>query len=440
MKSTIIQNYKSGTGAPSGNCSFNNQPYKNTTPEEPNPYWLCTSPNNWNQTTWGQFALRSFSAFYQKNHFELKNAERALVEGNVIENSWLPAAFSQHGAAFLFNQVDNDDFYGPLGLGDPSAIVAHVVVRHNLARNTPWGISNGTIGSYFYPIGNVSVEDNLFSNLGGEPQSLNDAQFIQTGKTGRYRIAYNTVISTRTTGGMSVYMQGNGVGPEQQVEMVGNIIPYMKLGFYNDNGSGNLAGSIDRSWRPNRSFSKNIVVDHEGTGNVVKNIKTADPSRLNTIPCPTCATPRYYDNAGSDDVGFVSFATNDFHLRPDSPYTKQWAHGRPAGADIDSVTWATAGVVEGQPNRFLDFKVRAVLPTDTAVSLRYTAYDQNACSLTLSTRPDLFDPFYSGTDSGGDLDRFVNLINLQPATRYYYAISCGNFRRSGSFMTLFGGG
>jgi hypothetical protein len=439
MSSTIIQSYKSGAGAPSGNCSFNNQPYKNTTADEPNPYWLCTSPNNWNQTSWGQFALRSFSAFYQKNHFELKNAERALVEGNVIENAWLPAAFSQHGAAFLFNQVDNDNYYGPLGFGDPSAIVAHVVARNNLARNTPWGVSNGTIGSYFYPIGDISIEDNVFSNLGGEPQSLGDAQFIQTGKTGRYRIAYNTVISTRATGGLSVYMQGTGVGPEQQIEMIGNILPYMKQGFYNDNGSANTASAIDRSWLPNRSFSKNVVVDHQGTGNVVKNIKTADPTRLNAFPCPTCAVPRYFENAGTDDVGFVSFNTQDYHLRPDSPYTGQWAHGRPVGADIDSTTWATAGVVEGQPNRFLDFKVRAVLPTDTAVSLRYTAYDQNACSLKVSTRPDLFDPFYAGTDSGGDLDRFVNLINLQPATRYYYAISCGSFRRSGSFLTLVGG-
>ncbi len=95
---------------PSGACSSGGL-YQNTaTPS----YWYCNS-GAWTQVTlgewlspYGTYYINLLNRYYEKNHFELKNAERAVVEGNYLHQAWLPAAAGQHGAAFLFNQVDND--------------------------------------------------------------------------------------------------------------------------------------------------------------------------------------------------------------------------------------------------------------------------------------------------------------------------------------------
>jgi hypothetical protein len=47
------------------------------------------------------------NAFIVKNLFELKNAQRVLFEGNVLENVW--GAFSQSGFAVLLTPANQDN-------------------------------------------------------------------------------------------------------------------------------------------------------------------------------------------------------------------------------------------------------------------------------------------------------------------------------------------
>jgi hypothetical protein len=376
-----------------------------------------------------------------------------MAEGNYLHQSWLPTAGSQHGACFLFNQVDNVSGSNP-PRGEPSAGVSYVTIQYNRCDQTPWGISNGVLGTsnYFYPMHDISIHDNLFTALGNEPFSCptnpctgsgaganDDVQFVQTGNTGKYYIDYNTVVSTQPNKGESSDMNNpiyTGL-QGQQMEFAGNILPYFGTGFYAETGAGNLWNAIDSTWALNRGFTKNVVVDSLGTNAVPHNLFTpsAKPPYSGLVPCASCAAPRYFENSGTNDVQFVNYAAGDYHLKSTSPYAGWWAHGRPAGADIDQVNWSSAQALAGGPNAFLDFKVRSLIASRTSASIAYTSYDTASCALTVSTRPDLVNPVFTGTDTGGDMDRTISITGLSTATRYFYSLTCDGYTRSGRFLT-----
>ena len=71
--------------------------------------------------------------FIVKNLFELKNAQRLLFEGNVLENSW--PGFSQRGASILLQVVSQG------GSGNPNATVADITIRYNSSSHTASGIT-----------------------------------------------------------------------------------------------------------------------------------------------------------------------------------------------------------------------------------------------------------------------------------------------------------
>ncbi len=422
--------FTSGSADPTGTCTSGY--YKNTSVPS---YWQCVS-SAWTSIAIGPFLAAAGQGYYQKNHFELKNAERALVEGNFLHQSWLPTALNQHGAAFLFNQVDNANNKLP-PFGEPAAVVSNVTVQYNRADQDPWAISNGVLGSYFLPIHDISVHDNLFTNIGNEPQSLGDAQVIQLGNQGKYSFEYNTATGSQPTGGFASDLAPPAFPGLQQIEFLGNIVPFNKLGFYDEHGHGDLWDAIDGNWQLNRAFSKNVVVDLQGTNAVQNDIFTRSdsPPFSGLVPCASCASPRYFSNAGTSDVGFLNYSGGDYHLSVSSRYYRWWAHGRPAGADVDQVNWSTAQALTGSPNAFLDFKVRTLISSRTSALIVYTSYDTTACSVTVSTRPDLANPTFTGTDIAGDMDRTMSITGLNPRTRYFYSLTCDGYMRSGQFLT-----
>jgi hypothetical protein len=324
-------------------------------------------------------------------------------------------------------------------------VVEHVRVVNNRVRNTPWGISVGVMGTYHYPIHDVYVENNLFEEMGKEPQSLGDSVLLQTTREGRFRFAHNTAIVKRSTGGRAVAMDAI---KSDHMEFYNNILNYQASGFYDAvTGGGNLWNAIDGCWSLNRALSKNVVVDDQARRNSSEweypkvNLLTAsDISKL--VPCASCAVgiksggPWYWENGGDHDVGFEDFQNGNYRLKPASPY-KGWGHmGRDPGADIDVVEWSTAHAADGAHNPYLDFRVRALTPARVSASIRYTAYDTNACTVTASGRPDFATTIFQGDDGGASRDRAVEITGLSPATRYFYRIQCGQFRRDGVLLTV----
>jgi len=417
-----------GTANPSGACLWdqNGGEYFNNTANQ--TYWQC------NQGVWTAISQVDWDpGYFDKNQFELKNAAQVLVEGNLIENGWLPTFQNQHGAAFLINQVDNSSAFAP-GTGDPAAVVMNVEFRYNLARRTPWGISMGGLGQYNVPNHDIVFQNNLFYRMGEEPQSQGDSVMLQTTGSGAVRYSNNTTIAKRTSGGRAVSLDA---GPTDMVSYYGNIIGFNQGGFQNTfSGGGNLWNAIDSAWNQDRMFSRNVVVNDQNLtiyGDIFPKVnidRKADSGRSN---CLGCGFPLTWA-----DVQFVNFDNDDYHLKPGSPY-KNWSHlGQDAGADIDAVNFATQHAIDGQPNPFFDYMVRDISPAQNSADLTYTAYDQQSCRLTVSGRFDYLNPVYDAPDAGGDQDRTITVTGLGPNTRYFYSLVCGQegYRRTGIFLTL----
>ena len=98
-------------------------------------------------------------AWSVKNLFELKNARRVLVEGNVLEYNWPHA---QNGFAILFT-VRNQDGRAPW------SVVEDVTFRDNMVRHVGGGIN--ILGhDDIHPsrrTSRIAIVDNVFADVGG---------------------------------------------------------------------------------------------------------------------------------------------------------------------------------------------------------------------------------------------------------------------------------
>src|SRR5437868_9057903 len=92
-----------------------------------------------------------------KNLFELKNAQRVLVEGNVFENNWVDA---QDGFALVFKSQNESGTA-------PWSVTRNVTVRYNKIINTPAGLNIGAgYGGALEGTNRVLIEENLFDRVG----------------------------------------------------------------------------------------------------------------------------------------------------------------------------------------------------------------------------------------------------------------------------------
>ena len=92
--------------------------------------------------------------FIVKNFFELKNAQRVLFEGNILENCW--GGFSQNGFAILLTPKNQSGHC-------PQCKVTDVTIRYDRISNVGAG----------FAIANVADDDASFS-AGGERYSIHD--------------------------------------------------------------------------------------------------------------------------------------------------------------------------------------------------------------------------------------------------------------------------
>lgn len=277
--------------------------------------------------------------FIVKNHFELKNAQRVLVEGNVMENVW--GGFTQTGASWLLTPKC------PIsGSNCPNIVVADVTLRFNQVTSALQflQIGNAVNDTGTYALGgghNYSIHDNVVENInytggnGGSAAALlkmgGGQQFPQIAPFG-IRVTHNTVIAVNP---MNVLMSMGGPRPaaETGIVYVDNILTTGKWGLLSGSGSpsdcaavGTNLGKMNACW-----------VDYQFTGNVLMGSSTAGGA----WPAGNYFPPDYAA------IGFVNFKGGlggDYHLGSSSPYLGRATDGKDPGADIDNVKLATQGV------------------------------------------------------------------------------------------------
>ena len=266
--------------------------------------------------------------FIVKNLFELKNAERVLVEGNLMENSW--GGYSQVGYAILLT---------PRGSW---AAVQDVTIRKNLIRHTGSGMQLAASLAEGKKEDSLaaqrwSIHDDLLEDIDADAYNGDGMVFqISSGFSknlplNNVRVSHLTVVTRGRVKSLILV----GVAPDNPrlpfaISFTDNIVP---AGTNSVWSSGR--GTCPKSGQPATTFkncwssfevTNNVIIDYPGgqgawpQGNfLVKDISTVGFERIN-----------------NDEP--------DYRLSAASHFAGKASDGKDAGADIGAIRAAIEGV------------------------------------------------------------------------------------------------
>jgi hypothetical protein len=238
-----------------------------------------------------------------KNLFELKNARRVVVSGNLFEHSWLHA---QDGFAVLFTVRTEDD-------AAPWAAVEDVRFEHNVVRRSASGINIMGIddGSR---AGNgrarrITISNNLFEEIGAARWGGKGRLFQLLDGTEDVAITHNTAFQTDAI----IFGERS---PHRRFIFSDNIVAHNDYGII---GSGFGPGhpTLERFF-PKAVVQRNVMVK----GN------------------PDLYPGGNFFPGSFEEVGFVDHAGGDYRLRAGSQYSRLEATGADIGADFDALKLA----------------------------------------------------------------------------------------------------
>jgi len=302
-------------------------------------------PRSWNPAdpTYGNIR------FSVKNHLELKNASRVLVEGNVMENVW--GGFSQTGAHILLTPKNQAK-----GLQNlcPNCFVTHVTIRYNHLKTgaQAFQIANGANGNGAYATAgrNYSIHDNLTENLTYRTcyGCANQYILMATGSLAplsdilaNITLSHNTFVvatsaeGTPTNAGF-LSLGGPKGKPQPNIKINDNIFAGGYYGPWSVGGLNNCArdkpspeAKFDACWS-NWSFAGNAVT----SGLDIHQFPNW-PDATKIFPTDQLAVGYVNLNAG--------FGGN-YRLGSGSPLRGKALDGSDPGADIDALNAHTAGV------------------------------------------------------------------------------------------------
>jgi biofilm PGA synthesis N-glycosyltransferase PgaC len=242
-----------------------------------------------------------------KNLFELKNARRVLVEGNVLEYNWPHA---QNGFAILFTVRNQDG-------GAPWSVVEDVTFANNIVRHVAGGINvlgRDDIKSS-QQTRRIAIRNNLFLDVGGAWGSGRLFQLLDG--THSISIDHNTALQTGSI------LFGGDHAPHTAFVFQNNIAPHNEHGI---TGSGTESGTQTLA----RYFPRAVV-----RGNVIIG---GSQGRYPTGNA-------FADSA--DDAGVAALRTGSvaaFAARP----PRATAGGPVAGADLTELLKAVDGVAPAE--------------------------------------------------------------------------------------------
>jgi PKD repeat protein len=260
----------------------------------------CFKPLSWNPSD----PNYSGTHWSVKNIFELKNACRVLVEGNLFENNWADA---QSGPAILFTPRNQEGTA-------PWSMVKDVSFVNNLVRNVAAGVH--ILGrDYIYPsqqAQRIKIENNLFVGVGAPLLGSNGRLFQIVDGAADVIINHNTAFQSRPI----LIADGE---PTTGLVFSNNITAPGEYGIFGSGaGEGNLALA---TFFPGATVQRNVL--------------TGRPSWLYPLD--------NYFPYGFDDVKFVDMAAGNYRLSTASLYKKAGTDGKDIGADLDAIESAMRG-------------------------------------------------------------------------------------------------
>lgn len=270
-----------------------------------------------------------YCPFVVKNLIELKNAQRVLLEGNILEHCW--GGFTQHGESILVNGLNPAD-------NTLSTIsVMDFTVRYNHVSHTASVFSLANSGPNSLPVGRFSIHDNIFDDVSSKYRNGDTA--------GAFAGVYSYCSST-TCGNGNILINHN-------TELITEPTKWFAV-------VGAVSGPI-----PNWTYTNNIVSINPGAAIINSGSPgCADSTINNGAKLVACFSPfAMHDNvliggsgpwpignylpATAGAVQFVNYNNADggnYQLLSTSPYHNAGTDGKDLGADIAAVNSHISGV------------------------------------------------------------------------------------------------
>ena len=239
-----------------------------------------------------------------KNLFELKNARRVLVNGNLLEYNWPQA---QNGFSILFT-VRNQDGAAPW------STIEDVTFTNNLIRHIAAGVNmlGKDDNNPSQQARRIVVRNNVFLDVGGTWGGGRLFQMLDG--VANVSIDHNTGFQTGSI------LFGGDHGPHTGFAFTNNVVLLNESGV-TGSSAGEGMDSLKRYF-PDAIFRRNVIV-----GGVAGRYP-----QDNFFP------------ASLRDAGLTVPRDEDFRLTLVRPYARAATDGRDPGADVDAVAQALDGL------------------------------------------------------------------------------------------------
>jgi hypothetical protein len=278
------------------------------------------------------------SPFIVKNLFELKNAQRVLFEGNVLENTW--GGFSQTGFGILLTPKNQ-----AIGLRNvcPDCIVTDITIRNCRLSHVASGfqIGNGVSsnGGAVRDGGRYSIHDVVVDDI--RPDLYNGfgvfAQISMTpGTSASPRLHDVSIDHVTAFPPKSLFIIG---GPLVDPRMTGLSITN-SIFTSGPQPIATTGGGVDKNC--------SAMPQRKGVEAVFHDCFASYVFRDNVIIGGGSGWPKDNKSPGNAaDLGFVNYKdgnAGDYHLSPHSKFKHAGPDHKDVGADLDAIDKATLGV------------------------------------------------------------------------------------------------
>jgi hypothetical protein len=213
--------------------------------------------------------------------FELKNARRVLVDGNIFEYNW-----ERPGYGFAINLTVRNE----VGL-TPWAVIEDLTFTNNIVRHSPSGV-NILGNDDHYPSGRaqrITIQNNIFDDINGPRWGGKGRLFQLTRGTKDVVIEHNTAFHT----GHLLMASGE---PQERFVYRYNIAPHNAYGIEGE-GTGVGRPTLDRHF-PGAVLTHNMLIGGESYADRYPK-ENAFPASMEAVPFMNAAAGDYRMAASS---------------------------------------------------------------------------------------------------------------------------------------------
>ena len=278
--------------------------------------------------------------FIVKNHLELKNAVRVLVEANLMENNW--GGFSQSGYGILLSPKNQHTQSGPCVC--PLCQVTDVTIRYVHVSHAGGGIQmttaisgDGTNGAPALAGTRWSIHDVLLDDL--------NKKYVGGGTAFMIMNAWpKNPLNTITINHVTAFPD-----PDSHIMVLGNV--YKSAPMYGSVFTNNMVTTAAHPvWNTGNKIS--CAVKDVPITTITNCFTTFTFGNNGLVATPPAFPPSAWPTNNMfpqtvNDVGFTNFNNGNggnYELQPNSAYKNKGTDGKDLGADIVGLNAALANV------------------------------------------------------------------------------------------------